>query len=185
MRLTRDAAGPGTRLPDTWLAPVSSHPARSDRFTFEGPAFINKWMPEGKGAVLVVDDDADHRMVLRTLLADTGVQVLEARDGFQALEVRAGAQTPLLVVCDHRMPGPTGVQTITRMAADRRPGERFVLMSSFVSDGMLREALLAGADDVVEKPLMWEDLLVIVTRLVADWRASHAFAAPMAVASVR
>lgn len=116
-------------------------------------------------------------MVMRTLLEDVDVELLEARDGMEALTVRAQAPMPLLVLCDHRMPGPTGIQTIDRMAAERRPGERFVLMSSLVDDAMLRQALTVGADDVVEKPIMWEDLLAIIRRLVSDWHASSSYQA--------
>jgi two-component system sensor histidine kinase/response regulator len=76
--------------------------------------------------VLVVDDSANSRLVLRQLLEQVGVAVLEAANGREALAVCAG-QRPQVVLMDLRMPVMDGYEAIKRMrsaSCGLRTGER-------------------------------------------------------------
>jgi CheY-like chemotaxis protein len=84
------------------------------------------------GRVLVVDDEEASRVVLRGLLADAAAEVLEARDGAEALAVLAAARVlPDVVLLDVRMPGTDGPATLAALRSDpRTSGLPVVLMSS-------------------------------------------------------
>ncbi|WP_210417330.1 ATP-binding protein [Cellulomonas sp. Y8] len=84
------------------------------------------------GRVLVVDDEEAGRVVLRGLLADAAAEVLEARDGSEALAVLASAaELPDVVLLDVRMPGTDGPATLAALRSDpRTAGLPVVLMSS-------------------------------------------------------
>uniref|UniRef100_UPI0035B3B1F5 hybrid sensor histidine kinase/response regulator n=1 Tax=Cellulomonas fimi TaxID=1708 RepID=UPI0035B3B1F5 len=71
------------------------------------------------GRVLVVDDDDAARAVVRGLLAPSAAEVVEARDGAEALDVLAGGAVDA-VLMDVRMPGVDGVATLQALRADAR-----------------------------------------------------------------
>src|SRR5438105_11260727 len=66
------------------------------------------------GAVLVTDDEADIRIMLRTVLRARGWSVEEAETGEEAIE-RCSHGGLDIVVLDHRMPGLTGAETAKRL----------------------------------------------------------------------
>ena len=66
-------------------------------------------MEDVRPPVLVADDDADIRTMVRMLLELDGHRVMEARDGTQAWEMIQQHQ-PAVVVADIQMPGLTGLQ---------------------------------------------------------------------------
>lgn len=102
------------------------------------------------GRVLVVDDDAAYRAVLRGLLQPLAADVLEASDGAEALETMR-TTVPDAVLMDVRMPGLDGPATLEAIRADPVLRDiRVVLMSSVDDPGstdvpVLRKADLDGA----------------------------------------
>jgi two-component system, response regulator, stage 0 sporulation protein F len=64
--------------------------------------------------ILIVDDDDNQRLLYRELFEEDGHQVLEARDGRDALLV-IERDPPDVVVLDINMPGMDGLQTLTRI----------------------------------------------------------------------
>ena len=64
--------------------------------------------------ILIVDDDDNQRLLYRELFEDEGYQVVEARDGHEAL-TRIENDPPDVVVLDINMPGMDGLQTLTRI----------------------------------------------------------------------
>jgi CheY-like chemotaxis protein len=70
--------------------------------------------------VLIVDDDADIRSSIRTLLEEIGGhQVCEAADGVEALEILRAEAEPLVVVLDLLMPRLDGLGVLEAVSADR------------------------------------------------------------------
>ena len=67
--------------------------------------------------ILVVDDEPDARIFLKTVLADAGAQVLEAEDGEEALDM-ARKEKPDLITLDLSMPGKDGVETFSDLRRD-------------------------------------------------------------------
>jgi len=88
----------------------------------------------GKGRVLVVDDQDLLRDFTQKFLHMTGLNVLVASGGRQALQVLEESAEPVdLLFTDYNMPGMTGVELIEQVAK-RWPDTKFVLASGFLKD---------------------------------------------------
>ena len=109
--------------------------------------------------LLVVDDDADIRELVRELLERAGHEVVEAAEGAEALRVFY-AERPDLVMLDVSMPVLDGWQTLERI---RELSEVPVVMLT-ARDSELDKVrgLRAGADDYVTKPFGRQELLARV-----------------------
>src|SRR5688572_5255858 len=113
--------------------------------------------------ILVVDDDADIRGLVRELLERRGFSVAEAMDGKQALqEFYAGR--PDLVVLDVAMPGMDGWTTLERI---RELSDVPVVMLTARSEELEKtRGLRSGADDYVTKPFGRQELLARIDALL-------------------
>ena len=109
--------------------------------------------------LLVVDDEADIRELVRELLERAGHEVVEAAEGAEALRVFY-AERPDLVMLDVSMPVLDGWQTLERI---RELSEVPVVMLT-ARDSELDKVrgLRAGADDYVTKPFGRQELLARV-----------------------
>ncbi|MBL9201412.1 MAG: response regulator [Opitutaceae bacterium] len=109
--------------------------------------------------ILVVDDVATNRHVLRDLLTPLGFEVAEAAGGSEALAA-VPALRPDLVFLDLRMPDIDGLELARRLRA-REGGAslRIVAMSASVLSFNRADAFAAGCDDFLPKPFREEDLL--------------------------
>jgi two-component system, cell cycle sensor histidine kinase and response regulator CckA len=84
---------------------------------------------EGRERILVVDDEEAVRMVIRTVLRYRGYQVLEAKDGEDALRKYAAANPPVdLVLMDLHMPRMNGRDALERLR-ERNPRVKAILLS--------------------------------------------------------
>jgi two-component system KDP operon response regulator KdpE len=111
------------------------------------------------GRILVVDDDAQIRRVMRTTLVIHGYEVDDARSGDEALEKLRGAQFDL-VLLDVNMPGMGGMETCRMMRSGRSGFDLAVIMLTVRNAEKDKiEALDAGADDYVTKPFSTPELL--------------------------
>jgi two-component system response regulator HydG len=111
---------------------------------------------------LVVDDERAHRLMLRAHLEDAGYQVIEAGDGEKALEAAAG-QALDLVLMDVVMPRLDGLAALPRLRA-LLPGAPILMMTAYGSIESAVQALKAGAEDYLPKPLDVEEVLIKVAR---------------------
>jgi CheY-like chemotaxis protein len=82
--------------------------------------------------VLVVDDDADVRRLLRVMLEAEGYAVAEAPGGAAALDILRDSPDRLVVLLDHLMPGLTGADVLERAAAEggRLAAHGYILISA-------------------------------------------------------
>ncbi|MFN2376676.1 MAG: sigma-54-dependent transcriptional regulator [Candidatus Binatia bacterium] len=117
-----------------------------------------------KGAILVVDDEAASRESLRDVLADEGYDVMVAADGAEAA-ARLESSEFDVVITDLRMPGLDGVGLLREV---RRlcPQTLVVLMTAHASVETAVEALRQGAHDYMIKPLVFDEVLTKVSRLL-------------------
>jgi diguanylate cyclase (GGDEF)-like protein len=110
--------------------------------------------------VLIADDDAATRQLLKRVLREAGCQVLLAADGLQAWETyRTGGVS--LVITDWEMPGLSGIELCSRIRRHDQVGYTYIIFITTRSghDHMI-EGLSAGADDFISKPVHPEELRV-------------------------
>jgi two-component system cell cycle response regulator len=104
------------------------------------------------GRVLVVDDSATNRMLIRLRLNAAYYEVIEARDGEEALAL-AASDPPDLVLLDLGLPGIDGFETCRRLKREAATAQVPVVMLT-ASDGRADRVrgLETGADDFLTKP---------------------------------
>jgi DNA-binding response OmpR family regulator len=125
---------------------------------------------------LIVDDDADIRLLLRLALGAEGHDIAEAEHGGAAI-ARLDVDPPDLVLLDLMMPVVDGWEVLRSLGErDDAPGVVAVTALASHDQRHLVEVLEAGAIDVVAKPFDIEWLVELVSRLAlcgADERAAH------------
>jgi DNA-binding NtrC family response regulator len=116
------------------------------------------------GRVLVVDDEAEIRKLLRQFLEHAGYAVAEAANGRQAVEeVDAGGVS--LVITDLVMPEKEGIETIREMRRRHRD-VKIIAMSGAFGGRFLRTAEILGAHATLSKPVRAEQLVRTVGSLL-------------------
>jgi two-component system nitrogen regulation response regulator NtrX len=113
--------------------------------------------------ILVVDDEADIRTLLKEILSEEGYEVDVAANAVQARASRA-RQTPDLVLLDIWMPDVDGITLLREWSASTTNGCPVVMMSGHGTVETAVEATRLGAFDFVEKPLSLAKLLRTVER---------------------
>jgi CheY-like chemotaxis protein len=104
------------------------------------------------GPILVVDDDPEDRLLVRTVLRKNGWDVEEAQDGGEALARMAADPGYVLVVLDLEMPNVDGREVLARLRATGSNVPVVVLTGSPDPEDEYR-LLEGGADDYLRKPL--------------------------------
>ena len=114
--------------------------------------------------VLVVDDEPRARQALVQLLESDGYEVRQAQDGFKAMG-RLRDWEPDVLLTDWRMPVMDGI-TLLKKAREELPDLACVVMTAFGSVESAVEAMKAGADDYLTKPLNFDAVSLILERSV-------------------
>ncbi|MFI5302986.1 MAG: sigma-54-dependent transcriptional regulator, partial [Polyangiales bacterium] len=112
--------------------------------------------------VLVVDDEENLRLVLRTLLKRAGYEVDVATSGEEALE-KVETFGPDFVLTDVRMPKMGGLDLLSALRAKNSPAT-VIVMSAYGSVDLALEAIKAGAYDYVAKPFKPEEILLTLRK---------------------
>lgn len=112
--------------------------------------------------VLVVDDEENIRVVLRTLLRKHQYQVEVAESAEDALD-QLERFDPDFVLADVRMQGMTGLELCAELKA-RSSLATVVLMSAYGSVDLAIEAMKAGAYDYISKPFKQDEVLLALTK---------------------
>ena len=110
---------------------------------------------EAKGGphILVVDDDASMRLLMRTMLETADFRVSEASDGPEALELLAGSDPFALVTLDLQMKEMHGLEVLQRIRSRVATASLPVVVATGSEDPAIEMQLFeAGADDFVVKP---------------------------------
>ncbi|MFS8087135.1 MAG: response regulator [Acidobacteriota bacterium] len=126
----------------------------------EGPMVTDKRL------FLVVEDFEDSRFMMRQLLEMAGYRVVEATDGEEAIEL-ALAERPELILMDLSLPKLDGLAATRRIREHRGFGAvPIVAVSAHDSPGSRSEALAAGCDEYVTKPIDFDQLNSLLSRLL-------------------
>jgi CheY-like chemotaxis protein len=119
--------------------------------------------PLGKKPVriLVVDDDPDVRELIATVLADVNFEIVQAKDGAEALAQLGRAPVDLLLT-DIRMPGMDGLELVKRAKA-MNPDIRTLYISAYAA----KYRLDPDREDFVGKPFVTHELVGCVYEILA------------------
>lgn len=108
--------------------------------------------------VLIADDEADVRELLRVDLEAEGYKVLEARNGAEALD-RLAAEAVDVLLLDVRMPGVDGWAVLdTLSGTGRLGGMHVVVISAHGGEEAMARALSSGAAHYLKKPFRFPHL---------------------------
>ncbi|OLC97941.1 MAG: hypothetical protein AUJ00_00540 [Gemmatimonadetes bacterium 13_1_40CM_3_70_6] len=122
---------------------------------------------QGTETVLVVEDAASVRSVMRQVLERYGYAVLEAPDGATALQLAAKHHGPIhLLLTDVVMPGVSGRQLADRLVR-LRPGIKVLYASGYTDDAIIHHGLLEPGIAYLQKPFT-RDALALKVRAVLD-----------------
>ncbi len=110
--------------------------------------------------ILVIDDELQLRDLLKTVLSEKGYCVDTAEDGRVAIDKVKAARFDV-AICDLKMPGIDGIETINRIR-EISPDVQFIVLTAHGTLESAIESLRAGAFDFLRKPLLLKDLLFSV-----------------------
>ena len=114
-----------------------------------------------KKKILIVEDEADIRELLRYHLEREGFDVLEAGDGPGGLAL-ARSERPALMLLDVMLPGMDGFDVLRRLAAEGGPVVPVLLLTARGEEVDRVVGLTLGADDYVVKPFSVRELMLRV-----------------------
>ncbi|MDA0174099.1 response regulator [Solirubrobacter taibaiensis] len=123
--------------------------------------------------ILIVDDEPGSRLMVSSAVRRLGHEVVEAEDGSDGWQ-RFQAGRPEVVITDWAMPGIDGTELTRRIRSLEGGGYTYIMvLSARADEHAQRDAVRAGADDVLAKPLDPAELergLIAAERLVTMHR---------------
>jgi CheY-like chemotaxis protein len=116
--------------------------------------------------VMVVEDFEDNRFMMRRLLEMSGYRVLEAINGEEAVEL-AHRERPQLILMDLSLPQLDGLAATRRIRQHAELREvPIVAVSAHDTADFHADALAAGCNDYVTKPIDFDQLEALLARLL-------------------
>jgi len=112
--------------------------------------------------VLIVDDDAAHRLMLKKLIGGWGYAVFEADDGATAID-EARRRSYDVILMDIRMANVSGIEALEQIRKIS-PAVPVIIMTAYASVETAVRALKKGAYDYLTKPLDFDELQIVVAR---------------------
>lgn len=125
----------------------SAHPAKRSAGMFSGQSY--------RGGVLVVDDEADIRTVIRLSLEKNGYYVVEAVDGKHAIDVIREGEHPMVIdviITDIRMPNINGIEAISYFQREFS-SVPLIVLTGFPDLELAVKLLNQGVTDYLVKPV--------------------------------
>jgi DNA-binding NtrC family response regulator len=126
--------------------------------------------PKAEATILVVDDELLIRETLAEYLGQEGFSVMTCPDGEEALEL-AEVQRFDIVLCDVHLPGMDGLELLDRLQSIS-PETFILLITAYATVENAVEAFQRGAHDYLMKPILLDEVLSKIRRLLAH-RALH------------
>ena len=119
-------------------------------------------MTPAQGRILVVDDDADIRDLLRLRIEQAAYTVIPAATGVQALE-KLATEHPSVVLLDLKLPRLSGLEVL-RQIKQEMPETTVIVMTAYATVENAVEAMKEGAYDFLTKPLTPGHLELVVQK---------------------
>jgi two-component system, cell cycle response regulator DivK len=117
--------------------------------------------------ILVVEDQADNRKIIRDMLRRSDYKIIEAENGEEALAA-IGKQRPNLILMDIQLPIMDGYEATRRIRADASlRAIPIIAVTSYALSGEEKKARAAGCDDYVPKPFSPRQLLAKIRQYLS------------------
>ena len=127
---------------------------------------------DGRPVILIVDDHVDSRELLSAVLTEVGVTTAEAGTGAEALRRAADIPTPSLIFIDLALPDCHGTAVVRTLKQDPSTSSiPIVAVSASVMAADKQAAASAGCTAFLEKPVLPDDVLDLVRRLLSSAEA--------------
>lgn len=126
-----------------------------------------------KGKIMVVDDENDVRDVIRLQLEQKGLNVVEAVDGQNAIDILKSGDNMVnvgLILCDIRMPKVNGVECIDFLRKEA-PGIPIVVITGYPDTELATRLMKTGVKDYLVKPVEKEKLMAVVDEQISAGKA--------------
>lgn len=128
------------------------------------PPQIKSRMP----VILIVEDDEDSRLMLKTLLEMWSYRVFEAADGIEAISI-AEQTRPDLILMDAKLPNLDGFETTRRIRQSATINDVPIIFLSACAEAVYRgRASDAGANEYLVKPLIFEQLEISLEKYLCQ-----------------
>lgn len=112
--------------------------------------------------ILIADDEKNMRWVLGQSLSAEGFEVVEAADGKEALAA-IGESEPDVMILDHRMPAPDGMEVLRRIRA-KDLSFPIIMLTAHGNVAQAVEAMKAGASEYLTKPFDLDELKLSISK---------------------
>jgi CheY-like chemotaxis protein len=109
-----------------------------------------------KKRILVIEDDAEMRRLLRDFIQEAGYEACSVEDGSAAF-VKTAREFFDLILTDIRMPGLSGLEVLPGLKK-LQPHAPIIVITAFGSEEVRQRALERGAHAYIEKPIFLEEL---------------------------
>jgi len=117
--------------------------------------------------ILIADDAAFMRMMIKNILVKAGYEVVgEAENGAVATQLYKETR-PDLVTMDITMPDVDGIEAV-KAIRQFDPNANIIMVSAMGQQGMVMEAIQAGAKDFIVKPFQQERMLQAIERVLGQ-----------------
>lgn len=122
---------------------------------------------EGRSnSVLIVDHDETNLEVIRTFIAELGVEILEAKDGYEALDM-AEVHLPRIIISEVNLPKMDGFLFREQLISNSKTRDiEFVYLSYLKDEDSVNRAIELGVMHYLKKPYLLSELLGIIKRNV-------------------
>jgi two-component system chemotaxis response regulator CheY len=115
--------------------------------------------------VLIVDDAAFMRMMIKDILVNNGYEILgEANNGLKAVELYR-KERPDVVTMDITMPDMDGIAAVKEIRS-QDPSAKIIMCSALGQQSMVMEAIQAGARDFIVKPFQPDRVLEALKKVL-------------------
>ncbi|ERI90873.1 chemotaxis protein CheY [Clostridiales bacterium oral taxon 876 str. F0540] len=115
--------------------------------------------------VLIVDDAAFMRMMIKDILEKNGFEVVgEANNGIKAVEIYK-KEKPDVVTMDITMPDMDGIEAVKEIRSFD-PGAKIIMCSAMGQQTMVMDAIRAGARDFIVKPFQPDRVLEAIRKVI-------------------
>lgn len=119
----------------------------------------------GRGMILLIDDEEIVRSVAKDLLENLGYEVLEARDGLEAIDIFKKKNSDIdLVILDLIMPRVSGKETFYQLK-EINPNVKVLVSSGYSIDSDAKELINSGAIGFIQKPYKIKELEEVLKTL--------------------